>query len=149
MHCMFIMCTLYYSGFLIKMLCGTNSNAVQTSITTTLLPLSTKLIISLKEDVNLVWQDLLPVHPTWLAVFILPFLNLLIESLISCPIIFPGTTGSLAALCCLRRAACPMHAGTTWAVLVLREHWRSREPHGQIFLNILIYLEVLAFKDQA
>lgn len=28
MHRVFIMCTLYYSGFLIKTLCGTNSNAV-------------------------------------------------------------------------------------------------------------------------
>lgn len=31
MNCIFIRCTLYYSGFLIKMLSGTNSNAVQTS----------------------------------------------------------------------------------------------------------------------
>lgn len=125
MHGGFVVCTLYYSGFLIKMLCGTNSHAVQTSITTTRLPLSTELIISLKEDVSLVWQDLLPVHPAWLALFRLPFLHLLIESLISCPIIFPNSSGSLAARCSQHRV--------TWPLPVLTEHQGSWTHGGQIF----------------
>lgn len=140
MHGRFVVRTLYCSGFLIKTLCGTNSHAVQTSITTTRLPLSTELIISLKEDVNLLWQDLLLVHPAWLALFILPFLHLLIESLISCPIIFPDTGGSLAAQCSLHRATCPLSVPT--------EHQGSWMHRSQIFKNIFIYLEVLTSKDR-
>lgn len=87
--CLCVILLLYYCNILIKLLNGVQSNALQKSIISTLLPIN-HISNLIKKEILLVGQDLLAIIAYWLKLFIFPSFNLFTNFHINNAILLPG-----------------------------------------------------------